>query len=89
MSVELFIATIDSQLQELKCRFNESVTKLLCLSVMIYPINSLNVEDICKLITSYYPFCFLVNIGRKILLIHFLWMRISYKSMHENSLKTL
>ncbi|XP_023755980.1 uncharacterized protein LOC111904445 [Lactuca sativa] len=56
--VELFIAAIDSQLQELNSRFNESTTELLRLSVMLDPRKSLNVEDICKLATSYYPMDF-------------------------------
>ncbi|XP_052619796.1 uncharacterized protein LOC111889415 [Lactuca sativa] len=56
--VELFIVAIDSQLQELNSRFNESATELLRLSVMLDPRKSLNVEDICKLATSYYPMDF-------------------------------
>ncbi|KAL7586575.1 hypothetical protein Lser_V15G38315 [Lactuca serriola] len=56
--VELFIAAIDSQLQELNSRFDESVTEFLRLSVALDPKKSLNVEDICKLATTYYPLDF-------------------------------
>ena len=38
--VDLFIAAIDSQLQELNSRFNESATELLHLSVMLDPRKS-------------------------------------------------
>ncbi|XP_023765318.1 uncharacterized protein LOC111913839 [Lactuca sativa] len=57
--VELFIAVIASQLQELNSRFNKSVTELLRLSVALDPKKSLNVEDICKLATTYYPLDFI------------------------------
>ncbi|KAJ9542947.1 hypothetical protein OSB04_029453 [Centaurea solstitialis] len=56
--VDVFIAAIDSQLQELNSRFNESVTGLLRLSVALDPKKSFNIEDICKLAKTYYPLDF-------------------------------
>ncbi|KAI3715575.1 hypothetical protein L6452_22561 [Arctium lappa] len=53
--VDVFIAAIDSQLQELNSRFNESVTELLRLSVALDPKRSLNIDDISKLAKTYYP----------------------------------
>ena len=53
--VELFIAAIDSQLQELNSRFNKSATELLRLGVALDPKKPFNVDDICKLATTYYP----------------------------------
>ncbi|GJX34344.1 zinc finger MYM-type protein 1-like protein [Tanacetum coccineum] len=56
--VDVFIVAIDSQLQELNNRFNESVSELLRLSVTLDPKKSFNVDDICKLVTKYYPLDF-------------------------------
>ncbi|PWA61978.1 hypothetical protein CTI12_AA361770 [Artemisia annua] len=47
--VDVFIVAIDSQLQELNNRFNESVSELLLLSVTMDPRKSFNADDICKL----------------------------------------
>ncbi|PWA54958.1 hypothetical protein CTI12_AA430160 [Artemisia annua] len=52
------IVAIDSQLQELNNRFNESVSELLLLSVTLDPRKSFNADDICKLVTKYYPLDF-------------------------------
>ncbi|KAJ9565648.1 hypothetical protein OSB04_001614 [Centaurea solstitialis] len=56
--VDVFIAAVDSQLQELKSRFNEFVTELLGLSVALDPKKSFDIEDICKLAKTYYPLGF-------------------------------
>ncbi|GKE41562.1 zinc finger MYM-type protein 1-like protein, partial [Tanacetum coccineum] len=56
--VDVFIVAIDSQLQELNNRFNKSVSELLRLSVILDPKKSFNADDICKLVTKYYPLDF-------------------------------
>ncbi|GKB20328.1 zinc finger MYM-type protein 1-like protein [Tanacetum coccineum] len=56
--VDVFIVAIDSQLQELNNRFNESVSELLRLSVTLDPRKSFNADDIGKLVTKYYPLDF-------------------------------
>ncbi|PWA59026.1 hypothetical protein CTI12_AA395020 [Artemisia annua] len=56
--VDVFIVAINSQLQELNNRFNESVSELLLLSVTLDPRKSFNADDICKLVTKYYPLDF-------------------------------
>ncbi|PWA52541.1 hypothetical protein CTI12_AA453750 [Artemisia annua] len=56
--VDVFIVAIDSQLQELNNIFNESVSELLILSVTMDPRISFNANDICKLVTKYYPLDF-------------------------------
>ncbi|XP_071701334.1 uncharacterized protein [Rutidosis leptorrhynchoides] len=56
--VDVFIAAVDSQLQELNSRFSESVTELLQLSVALDPRKSFNKNDICKLAKTFYPLDF-------------------------------
>ncbi|XP_071740948.1 uncharacterized protein [Rutidosis leptorrhynchoides] len=56
--VDVFFAAIDSQLQELNSRFNESVTELLQLSVALDPKRPFNKTDICKLAKKFYPLDF-------------------------------
>ncbi|GJZ74207.1 zinc finger MYM-type protein 1-like protein [Tanacetum coccineum] len=60
--VDVFIVAIDSLLQELNNRFNESVSELLRellrLSVTLDPKKSFNADDICKLVTKYHPLDF-------------------------------
>ncbi|XP_052301255.1 uncharacterized protein LOC18095180 [Populus trichocarpa] len=56
--VDIFIAIIDQQLQELNNRFNEQAIELLKLSTTLDPRNSyklFNVEDICLLVDKFYP----------------------------------
>nr|GEV39911.1 hypothetical protein [Tanacetum cinerariifolium] len=53
--VDVFIVAIDSQLQELNNRFSESLSELLCLSATLDPRKSFNSDDICRLVTKYYP----------------------------------
>ncbi|GKA79446.1 zinc finger MYM-type protein 1-like protein [Tanacetum coccineum] len=53
--VDAFIVAIDSQLQELNNRFSESVSELLRLSVTLDPKKSFNANDLCELVTKYYP----------------------------------
>jgi hAT family C-terminal dimerisation region len=56
--VEIFLVTIDTQLQELNYRFNEKVMDLLSLSATLVPKNnfrSFNVGDICCMVEKYYP----------------------------------
>ena len=54
----MFIAAVDSQLQELNSRFNDHVTQLLRLSASLDPKKPFNVPDICALVTSHYPLDF-------------------------------
>lgn len=56
--VDVFIAAIDSQLQELNSRFNESLTQLLRLSATLDPKQSINIDDVYKLVETYYPLDF-------------------------------
>jgi len=56
--VEIFRATIDTQLAELTLKFNEKVMDLLSLSVTLIPKNgfaSFQAIEICKLVEKYYP----------------------------------
>ncbi|XP_073041708.1 uncharacterized protein [Primulina eburnea] len=56
--VDLFYATIDSQMQEINVRFNEDAVELLMLSSALNPQNacdSLRYLDICKLVENFYP----------------------------------
>ncbi|XP_061358437.1 uncharacterized protein LOC133302645 [Gastrolobium bilobum] len=56
--VNLFIATIDTQLQEINSRFNENTVELLTLSAALDPRDNyklLNVDHICELVTRFYP----------------------------------
>ncbi|XP_071709247.1 uncharacterized protein [Rutidosis leptorrhynchoides] len=56
--VDVFFAAIDSQLQELNSRFNESVTELLRLSVALNLKKPFNKADICSLAKKFYPLDF-------------------------------
>jgi hypothetical protein len=56
--VEVFRATLDSQLNELNLKFNEKVMGLLSISVTLIPKNgfvSFNAKEICKMVGMYYP----------------------------------
>jgi hypothetical protein len=56
--VEIFRATIDTQLAELNLKFNEKVLALLSISVTLIPKNrfaSFSASDICKMVEKYYP----------------------------------
>ena len=56
--VEIFCATIDTQLQELDYRFNEKVMDLLSTSATLIPKNgfrSFKASTICELAKKYYP----------------------------------
>ncbi|XP_074559177.1 uncharacterized protein LOC141815131 [Curcuma longa] len=55
--VDLFYASIDSQLQEINGRFNDDAMELLILSNALNPKNaveSFRIEDICKLVEKFY-----------------------------------
>ncbi|XP_042387406.1 uncharacterized protein LOC121979484 [Zingiber officinale] len=55
--VDLFYASIDSQLQEINGRFSDDAMELLILSTTLNPQNaveSFRVEDICKLVEKFY-----------------------------------
>ncbi|XP_042418742.1 zinc finger MYM-type protein 1-like [Zingiber officinale] len=55
--VDLFYASIDSQLQEINGRFSDDAMELLILSNALNPQNaveSFKVEDICKLVEKFY-----------------------------------
>ena len=56
--VNIFCATIDSQLQELNHRFNEHAVELLVLSSALDPYQacqSFRINDICLFVTKFYP----------------------------------
>jgi hypothetical protein len=56
--VEIFRATLDSQLTELNLKFNEKVMGLLSISGTLIPKHgfaSFNAKDICKMVGKYYP----------------------------------
>ncbi|CAH9134491.1 unnamed protein product [Cuscuta epithymum] len=60
--VDMFYATIDSQLLELNSRFSEQIMDLLTLSGALDPkdsYKSFNIDDICSLVDKYYPFDFI------------------------------
>ncbi|KAL5854183.1 hypothetical protein ACOSQ4_003985 [Xanthoceras sorbifolium] len=59
--VEIFTATIDSQLQELNNRFSEQAMELLTLSSALDPrdsFKSFNIDNICKLADKFYSMDF-------------------------------
>ncbi|KAL5764902.1 hypothetical protein ACOSQ2_017496 [Xanthoceras sorbifolium] len=59
--VEIFTATIDSQLQELNNIFSEQAMELLTLSSALDPrddFKSFNIDNICKLADKFYPMDF-------------------------------
>ncbi|XP_027093794.2 uncharacterized protein [Coffea arabica] len=56
--VDIFLATIDYQLQELHSRFNDHTVELLVLSTALDPRNGFmlfKIDDICKLAKKFYP----------------------------------
>jgi hypothetical protein len=56
--VEIFRATIDTQLAELNLKFNEKVMDLLSISITLIPKNrfpSFSATEICKVVEKYYP----------------------------------
>jgi hypothetical protein len=56
--VEVFRATLDTQLHELEFRFNEKVMDLLSTSATLIPANkfrSFKADDICEMVKKYYP----------------------------------
>ena len=56
--VNIFYATIDSQLQELNYQFNEDVMELLRLSSTLEPreaLKSFRSSDLCLLLENFYP----------------------------------
>ncbi|XP_025617098.1 uncharacterized protein [Arachis hypogaea] len=56
--VDVFLATIDSQIQELNSRFNEKTMELLTLSTALDPKDNFklfNIQNICKLAENFYP----------------------------------
>jgi hypothetical protein len=56
--VEVFHATIDTQLHELEFRFNEKVTDLLSTSatlILASIFRSFKTDDICEMVRKYYP----------------------------------
>ncbi|GAV70253.1 LOW QUALITY PROTEIN: Dimer_Tnp_hAT domain-containing protein/DUF4371 domain-containing protein, partial [Cephalotus follicularis] len=59
--VDVFIATIDSQLQELNIRFNEHAVELIILSSALTPnddYRSFDCDKICNLVEKFYPLDF-------------------------------
>ncbi|XP_028104127.1 uncharacterized protein LOC114303186 [Camellia sinensis] len=59
--VDIFIVTVDSQLQELNNKFKEDVMELLVLSSALDPrdgYRSFKIEDICNLANKFYPMDF-------------------------------
>ncbi|KAL1334218.1 hypothetical protein AAHE18_11G161400 [Arachis hypogaea] len=62
--IYVFLATIDSQIQELNSRFNEQTIELLTLSCALDPkdnFKSFNIEEISKLAEKFYPLYFSSN----------------------------
>ncbi|QHN95323.1 Zinc finger MYM-type protein [Arachis hypogaea] len=62
--IDVFLATIDSQIQELNSRFNEQIIELLTLSCALDPkdnFKSFNIEEISKLAEKFYPLDFPSN----------------------------
>jgi hypothetical protein len=58
LRVEIYRATIDSQLTELNLRFNEKVMDLLSVSVTLIPrqgFASFSAKEICEMVEKYYP----------------------------------
>jgi hypothetical protein len=58
LRVEIFRATIDSQLTELNLRFNEKVMDLLSISVTLIPrhgFTCFSAKEICRMVEKYYP----------------------------------
>ncbi|XP_017604620.1 uncharacterized protein LOC108451442 [Gossypium arboreum] len=56
--VDIFFATIDTQLQELKSRFNENVVELLTLTAALGPnefFKLFDIDKICILVNKFYP----------------------------------
>ncbi|XP_074592442.1 uncharacterized protein LOC141848299 [Curcuma longa] len=56
--IEVFLVTIDTQLQELNYKFNEKVMDLLSIMATLVPRNefrSFNAGEICKMVEKYYP----------------------------------
>ncbi|TYH12885.1 hypothetical protein ES288_A06G101500v1 [Gossypium darwinii] len=56
--VDIFFATIDTQLQELKSRFNENVVELLTLTTALDPkefFKLFDIDKICILVNKFYP----------------------------------
>ncbi|XP_015954253.1 uncharacterized protein LOC107478631 [Arachis duranensis] len=56
--VHVFLAAIDSQIQELHSRFNEKTMELLTLSTALDPKDNFklfNIQNICKLAEKFYP----------------------------------
>jgi hypothetical protein len=56
--VEIFRATLDTQLQELDNRFNEKVMDLLSTSATLIPRNkfrSFRASAVCEMVKKYYP----------------------------------
>jgi len=59
--VEIFHATIDTQLAELNLKFNEKVMDLLSISVTLVPRNGFadfQTKEICRMVEKYYPLDF-------------------------------
>ncbi|XP_015931462.1 uncharacterized protein LOC107457795 [Arachis duranensis] len=62
--IDVLLATIDSQIQELNSRFNEKTIELLTLSCALDPkdnFKSFNIEEISKLAEKFYPLDFPSN----------------------------
>ncbi|GAV90632.1 LOW QUALITY PROTEIN: Dimer_Tnp_hAT domain-containing protein, partial [Cephalotus follicularis] len=60
-TVDVFIATIDSQLQELNIRFNEHAVELIILSSALNPkdgYRSFDCDKICNIVEKFYPLDF-------------------------------
>ncbi|GAV86594.1 LOW QUALITY PROTEIN: Dimer_Tnp_hAT domain-containing protein, partial [Cephalotus follicularis] len=57
-ATDIFVAAIDSQLQELNSRFDENMVELLILSCALDPkdsFKSFSVDKICNLVSKFYP----------------------------------
>ncbi|XP_027148735.1 uncharacterized protein LOC113749245 [Coffea eugenioides] len=55
--IDMFLATVDSQILEMKNRFKEDVIELLILSSALHPkdnFQAFNIEQICQLVNKFY-----------------------------------
>ncbi|XP_071914123.1 uncharacterized protein [Coffea arabica] len=66
--MDIFLATIDYQLQELHSKFNDHTVELLVLNTVLDPRNGFmlfKIDDICKLAKKFYPNDFMENCASK------------------------
>ncbi|GAV86677.1 DUF4371 domain-containing protein, partial [Cephalotus follicularis] len=68
--VNIFVPTIDKQLQELNNRCNEQAMELLTLSLALIPkdaYTTYNIDNVCNLVEKYYPVDLISQRRRKLI----------------------